>query len=187
MRSLNIFPVCTAFCLKARGVALKNTRPLTLQSSDICRAFPCGFLVLSVLLLWSRNLLISLWLRIISAYCFMIAKFYLIITLPYQKQALVMQTTNLPVYNFSDCVKKRIKRDKLGREMMLLKYEVYPTWLSSLPCPPCAPLGTSSTGKGSFPKCGRNFGRWELGLEGWRVQVGPSRGMVVAGLQRPTQ
>lgn len=40
----------------------------------------------------------------------MIAKFYLLITLPYQKQTLVMQTTNLPVYNFSDCVKKKEKR-----------------------------------------------------------------------------
>lgn len=52
----------------------------------------------------------------------MTVKFYLIITLPYQKQALVMRTTNLPVYNFSDCVKKIIKRDKLGREMMFLEY-----------------------------------------------------------------
>lgn len=52
----------------------------------------------------------------------MIVKFHLIITLPYQKQASVMQTTNLPVYNFSDCVKKNIKTNQVGRKMMLLKY-----------------------------------------------------------------
>lgn len=96
----------------------------------------------------------------------MIVKFYLIITLPYQKHALIMQTSNLPVFNFSGCVKKIIKRDKLGRDMMFLKYQEYPTWLVSLLCPPCARLGTSPAGKGSFPRCGRNFGEWELGPEG---------------------
>jgi len=51
--------------------------------------------------------------------------------------------------------------------MMLLKHEVHPAWLSSLRCPPCAPLGTSPAGKGSFPKHGRNFSsRQELGPEG---------------------
>lgn len=107
------------------------------------------------------------------------------LTLSYQKHALVMQTTNLPVCNFSDCVKKIIKRDKLGREMMLLKYELYPTWLVSLPCLPCARLGTGPAGKGSFAKCGRNFSEWGAGPRGIGVRVGASRGMVVAGLQRP--
>lgn len=93
--------------LSVQGRFLRKIRDLWLRTQVmICRAFP-----LSILLLWSSYLLISLWLRIVSAYCLMIVKSYLIITLPYQKQALVMQTTNLPVYNFSDCVNKRIKRD----------------------------------------------------------------------------
>lgn len=60
--------------------------------------------------------------------------------------------------------------------MKLLKCEVCPKWWSSLICPACAPLGTSPTGKGSFPKHKWNFRRWEL--KGLGVQVGADTGGV---------
>lgn len=162
MTTLNTFTVCTGLCLKAREVAPKKY--LTLQSSDDLQGvslWVSSSVYFVAVVKQPPNLTLAG-----NYFCFMVVKFCLIITLPYQKQALVMQTTNTSVCNSSDCVKKRMKRDKLGREMMLLKYEVYPMWLSSLPCPPRAPLGTSPTGKGSFPMPGRNFGRWELGPEG---------------------
>lgn len=61
-----------------------------------------------------------------------------------------MQTNGLPVYNSNDHERKGIKGSKLGREIKLFKYKIYPTRLNSFHCPPYIALDISSTG--SFPK-----------------------------------